>query len=183
MLVELIVHPDTPCDFVRSVEVDVWRSGAVLRLDYALRGDLAKLKAPEPAPSARRDGLWRSTCFEVFVRSGEGPAYLEFNLSPSGEWAAYAFSGYRKGMRALEPFPDPEIDLHADEAIHELTARLDLGPAAGFAAGLPWWVGLAAVIESEAGETSYWALAHPPGPPDFHHEDCFALQLPAAPSP
>ena len=27
---------------------------------------------------------------------------------------------------------------------------------------------------------SYWALAHPPGKPDFHHPDCFALELPAA---
>jgi hypothetical protein len=23
-------------------------------------------------------------------------------------------------------------------------------------------------------------LAHPPGKPDFHHSDCFALELPAA---
>ena len=49
--------------------------------------------------------------------------------------------------------------------------------------GLPegeWQVGLSAVIEAKDGSRSYWALAHPPGKPDFHHRDCFALRLPPA---
>jgi hypothetical protein len=33
------------------------------------------------------------------------------------------------------------------------------------------------VIEDMTGEFSYWALAHPPGKPDFHHSDCFAHEL------
>jgi hypothetical protein len=48
-------------------------------------------------------------------------------------------------------------------------------------ADAPWRLGLSAVIEDRSGQKSYWALAHPPGRPDFHHEDCFALELtPAA---
>jgi hypothetical protein len=39
---------------------------------------------------------------------------------------------------------------------------------------------LSAVIETLDGAKSYWALAHPPGKPDFHHADCFAIELPAA---
>ena len=38
-------------------------------------------------------------------------------------------------------------------------------------------LGLAAVIESADGALSYWALRHPPGEPDFHHRDAFALAL------
>ena len=38
--------------------------------------------------------------------------------------------------------------------------------------------GLNAVIEEADGTRSYWALAHPPGDPDFHHPDCFAFDLP-----
>ena len=38
---------------------------------------------------------------------------------------------------------------------------------------------LAAVIEEVDGTKSYWALRHPPGKPDFHHPDCFALTLEA----
>jgi hypothetical protein len=37
------------------------------------------------------------------------------------------------------------------------------------------------VIEESDGTKSYWALAHPAGPPDFHDPTCFALDL-AAPS-
>jgi hypothetical protein len=40
-------------------------------------------------------------------------------------------------------------------------------------------VGLSAVIEEVDGSKSYWALRHPPGQPDFHHRDCFALRLEA----
>ena len=38
---------------------------------------------------------------------------------------------------------------------------------------------LSAVIETEDGRIHYFAAAHPPGQPDFHHPDCFALELPA----
>ena len=41
-------------------------------------------------------------------------------------------------------------------------------------------IALSAVIETRDGAKSYWALKHPPGKPDFHHPDCFALKLPAA---
>jgi hypothetical protein len=179
----LIPHPDTPCRFADRLEVEVLRERGVMRLAFRLHGDMAKLRTPQPADQARRDGLWRTTCFEAFVRPGDGPAYFEFNLAPSNEWAAYAFDSYRQGMKSLEPLSDPEIGVLQDEANHELRAKLDLEAATGPAAGLPWRVGLSAVIESLSGEKSYWALAHPDGSPDFHHRDCFAVQLPAARTP
>jgi hypothetical protein len=36
---------------------------------------------------------------------------------------------------------------------------------------------LAAVIEDENGGLSYWALRHPPGKPDFHHPNAFAMTI------
>ena len=39
----------------------------------------------------------------------------------------------------------------------------------------PWRVGMSAILEEEDGTISYWALAHPPGRPDFHHPDCLSL--------
>ena len=36
---------------------------------------------------------------------------------------------------------------------------------------------LAAVLEDQQGALSYWALAHPPGKPDFHHPAGFTLEL------
>ena len=48
--------------------------------------------------------------------------------------------------------------------------------AANFASGAP--LNLTAVIEEEGGHKSYWALAHPPGAPDFHNPSCFLGRLP-----
>jgi hypothetical protein len=36
---------------------------------------------------------------------------------------------------------------------------------------------LSAVVEEHDGTLSYWALKHPPGRPDFHHADGYALDL------
>ena len=105
--------------------------------------------------------------------AGKGPAYREFNFSPSSEWGAYAFHGYRKGG-ALQVELDPAIMVRRTGDRLELDAgvRWDFLPP-----GRALRLGLSAVLEDADGLLSYWALQHPPGKPDFHHADAFALQL------
>jgi hypothetical protein len=131
------------------------------------------LAIPPPGPVERREGLWEATCFELFVRPLSGDAYLEFNFSPSRAWAAYEFQSYRKGRRDL-PLAPPTIERWGDVTGYSLEAELDLIVPWAF----PCRVGLSAVVEEADGTKSYWALAHPLGKPDFHHPDCFALELP-----
>jgi len=142
-------------------------------LAFALAGDLSALRIPEPRTPRRMDGLWRHSCFEVFVTAGEDPGYREFNFSPSGEWAVYAFRSYRDGGE-LEIEPAPGIVVRRSMNRLELDAEIcqDFLPP-----GRPLRLGLSAVMENADGELSYWALRHPPGKPDFHHTDAFALQL------
>jgi hypothetical protein len=166
-----------------------------LHLRYTVRGEIGALFIPPHMMPARTDDLWKTTCFEVFIRDPEGAGYAEFNLSPSGQWAAYAFDGYRGGMRALDVPAPPEISVQRADDAFVLAADLAL-PCSGAgrshgdadAAGLRpspehngrrYTIALSAVIEETSGTKSYWALAHPPGAPDFHHADCFALTLPA----
>lgn len=59
----------------------------------------------------------------------------------------------------------------------ELEALISLGPLPPGCAHAGLSLALAAVVEDEDGALSYWALRHPPGKPDFHHPDAFALQL------
>ena len=68
----------------------------------------------------------------------------------------------------------------ARDGAFELRAELALDCLPDLPRDAPWQLGLSAVIEEADGRLSYWALAHPPGKPDFHHSDCFALELPAA---
>lgn len=148
------------------------REDGSLGIQYDLRGKIGDLAIPDSAPGVHTDGLWQTTCFELFV--GDGAGYREFNFSPSSAWAGYRFSGYREGMTTLD-IPAPVIDLEQDEERLLLSVMLDRMALPS----PPWKIGLSAVIEDMSGMKSYWALAHPPGTPDFHHPDCFVLLLEA----
>ncbi|HUO11852.1 MAG TPA: DOMON-like domain-containing protein [Caulobacteraceae bacterium] len=174
---QLLPHPLTPSDAVRQLEVEVERRGARLGLTYRLTGDLARLAIPSPASPERADELWKHTCFEAFVRPQAGSEYLELNLAPSGQWAGYEFSRYREGMRA-SGIGAPSIRVaRSDEAL-VLRTEVDPSPALADAA---WSVALSAIIEETSGRKSYWALAHPPGRPDFHAPAGFVLDIPPPP--
>lgn len=175
MRLQLRPHPDTPCDAVSSIAVEIERpegDGVVLR--YAVSGEIARLAIPPAAAPVRTDELWRRTCFEAFLRPGDGEAYVEFNFAPSTQWAAYRFVGYRDGMAPAE-IAAPRIDVTVGDTTLELAVRLNLA-ALALPPG-PCRVALCAVIEAASGAKSYWALAHPPGRPDFHHRSSFAYEV------
>jgi len=166
-------HPDTPGRGIRlGCKVSTAGSG-LLAFEYVITGEIGTLLLPGPADCARADGLWRHTCFEAFIEDREG-GYLELNFSPSGAWAGYMFDGYREGMGHAE-----NLSLESSERMNNgnrlsvrAVVRTDVLAGCG-----PLRLGLCAVIEQTDGTTSYWALAHPPGKPDFHHPDCFAASL------
>ena len=66
--------------------------------------------------------------------------------------------------------------LYKRDGRYEFEATLDLDRL-GLPEDRPWRAALSAVIEEASGTKSYWALAHPPGKPDFHHSDAFVLDL------
>ena len=172
MRLVLTRHPDTQCTAVTRIEVGVVRPRPrALELRFHLTGKADGLIIPPRASPDRTDELWKTTCFEVFVRAPDDAGYCEFNLSPSTQWAAYRFTSYRNGLSNLNGIKPPRIETNSDETGFELRAWLDLPAAA------PWRLGLSVVIEDAGGGVSYWALAHPPGKADFHHADCFAAQL------
>ena len=173
----LRVHPEAERGPVTRIEVEIARRRpATLAISYELVGRIQELRIPSPATPARTDGLWRHTCFEAFLRPAQGAGYLEINLSPSGQWAAYRFGGYREGMSPIETLSPPEIEVTVTAQALTLRSVIDLAGVPELAAG-DWRLGLSAVIEDAAGSISYWALAHPAGKPDFHHADGFACQV------
>jgi hypothetical protein len=176
----LACHPRTPSRTIRAIGVTAeGRTGGGVALRFALEGDLTVVRIPGRRPSRRVDGLWRHTCFEAFVMTGQGPGYREFNFSPSGEWAVMAFHGYRDGGEPVA-VRGPEIAVRRDGERLELAA--EISPAC-LPPGSSLRLGLSAVVEDVHGELTYWALRHPPGQPDFHHKDAFVvlLDLPVMP--
>jgi hypothetical protein len=176
-IMRLVCHPSMPSSQAESIEVSFERHGdGRLWLRYHVEILLDALILPYEAEPLRTDGLWKTTCFEVFIQRPQHKTYVEFNASPSSQWAAYSFDDYRAGMAELPIEAAPEIGLDASESHFALEVSYNLPPEW---AGQPLELGLSAVIEENDGTKSYWALAHPPGQPDFHHGDCFALQLAA----
>jgi hypothetical protein len=151
------------------------RTGALLRIAFRIPGDTSGLLFPPRQPSEFRSNLWEHTCLEAFIRPEGLEEYAEINLSPSRQWAAYHFDSYRSGMRRAD------IDVRNVVSTpwknrFELSAAIAMPDEWG---RLAWHLNLAAVLEEKDGAKSYWALKHPPGAPDFHHPDCFVLELPA----
>jgi hypothetical protein len=173
--VTLTPHPDAGPGPVKALRVEARWSGVAGRLSlvYRLAADPAALHLPGAAQPRRADGLWRHTCFEAFVRPGGGPGYLEFNFSPSGEWAAYRFDARREGMRllAMTREPVPRTAGEPDGLRLSVDLQLPVAPVATLQ------LGLAAVIEAADGTPGYWALRHGPGTPDFHDPESFTLRL------
>lgn len=166
----LLRHPESRGDAVSSVEARMTRRLKELAVTYVIKGHIERLRLPQPRSPRFADGLWRHTCCEIFVAHAGSPAYHEFNFSPSGEWAAYAFSSYRKGVPLGDEALNPRIE------VRTATDRLELDALIGCDPGTVA-VGLSAVIEELDGSISYWALRHAPGKPDFHHSGAFALEL------
>ena len=161
MQYKLIPHPAALPRHVRSVTVDLTPGNDTIDLSFSVEGaDL--LTIPSLADAERADELWKTTCFEMFLKPDGVDSYSEFNLSPSRKWAVYGFTDYREGMMNLPVRNDPVIDVAIEQDRLQLNARIDLH---GIVDG-PVSMGLTAVIEETDGTKSLWALAHPAE--DFH---------------
>ncbi len=174
----LRLHPDSLCGAATHIEVEVARPHpARLVVSYMVTGGIGDVRMPPVTATVRSDGLWQHTCFEAFVRPAPGTAYYEFNFAPSTQWAAYRFESYRGGMRVAAEISAVPIDVQSRVDSYALQASLDLHRVSDLPTTASWRLGLSALLEDTRGRKSYWALAHPPGRPDFHHPDCFAHEV------
>lgn len=177
-ILRLVPHPANPSDAVSEVWANVRPSGRNILVSFCAIGRREEMVWPIALPPGFSDGLWRHSCFEAFFGVPGDPGYLELNMAPSRRWAAYRFDGYRQGMRRAEAAP-----------------ALRLAWTRYFTHLMAWWripdlpidansqIGLSAVIETSGGALNYFALAHPPGNPDFHNRDCFIATLPPPDAP
>jgi hypothetical protein len=163
---QLKCHPDSSTPAVSGVRTLLQYAPDRILVTYIVDAPKAALVLPVPAAPRRSSGLWKSTCFELFLHN-PGTEYFEFNFSPSGRWSAYRFSSYREGMQPLPLDEPPSIQVSAETHRYSLSVVLELPRKIAMS------FGLSAIIEEQPGVKSYWALSHPQGKPDFHHEDCF----------
>ena len=153
----------------------IGRRDGVLSLEYELLGLTETIAVPVPAVvPVRRDGLWKETCFELFLGPEKSDRYWEFNFSPAGHWNIYGFEGYRQGMREEQAFASLPffVQIHPDAL--NLSVELDLEKIIPRDRALK--VGISAVVRSAGGECTYWALTYPGPQPDFHRRAGFIIE-------
>lgn len=178
MQFNLVPHPSTPPSEPFKVWANVehiasFGTVATTNMWFGVGVSAKRFVIPAAQESERADGLWRTTCFEAFLRERDEEVYREWNFAPSGQWAAYDFAGYREGMAAAEVASAPYI------RVEDNFTWWALGATIAVDAEPQWELGLSAVLEESDGTRSYWALAHPDGDkPDFHDPVCFAAHLP-----
>lgn len=172
----LICHPSTPNSLQIAISSNATHlANGELQLDYILQGDLEQIRLPQQCKPEQKDDLWQHTCFEAFIGFSGEMHYHEYNISPSGCWAIYAFKDYRQQKRYKPPH-EPKIEMIQGK--HQLEIKVSLA-----ASTLPTsltnqalQIGLNAVIESKHQQKTYWALNHPLDTPDFHHHRGFVLK-------
>lgn len=178
MQLNLVPHPTTPpADprFKLWANIDHAASlGAVATTNiwFGVGAPADRFVIPAAAEPSRADELWKTTCFEAYLRAAGKRKYREWNFAPSGQWAAYDFSGTRKGMTNAKLASPPYVRMEDNFTWWALGATFALD------ADQEWELGLSAVLEEKDGNKSYWALAHPTEKPDFHAPGCFVARLP-----
>jgi hypothetical protein len=153
------------------------RQNNVLALSYSLVGNLESILMPSPsAHPARKDELWKATCFEFFLALKDQPQYWEFNMSPSGDWNVYHMDTYRRvGFREETSIRWLQFEVKDEVEKLTLNVTVDLSPIIQAAQSLD--VGITAVIQTRDGDETYWALVHPASQADFHLRESFTLAL------
>lgn len=175
---ELKPHPASPCPLIRqfAIEVDPAPLPASLVILYRIAGEVSRLHLPPPGFARRADGLWQHSCFEAFLRAGAVASYYEFNLAPSGDWAAYRF-GRQRSERSVPEISVPRIVCRHFPEGYELSVTIPVAALPELARAIEIEAGIAAVIEADDGSLSHWALAHGGVTPDFHEPTSFLLKI------
>ena len=160
-----------------TIKGQVCRQSNTFYVCHIIAGNLGAVTLPSlNANPARKDELWRTTCFEFFIAIKDTSQYWEFNMSPSGDWNVYVMDAYRQvGMREetrIKRFPF-DVRKEVQGLSLEVAINLDLI----IARERPIEVGVASVIQTMNGTATYWALLHPHPEADFHARESFVLEF------
>ena len=143
MQFDLVPHPSTPpADPVFKLWVTVDHAGALgavatTNIWFGIGAPPDRFVIPKLSEPWRADELWQTTCFEAFLMAEDGAGYREWNFAPTGNWAAYDFTGYRDGMERAEVGSPPYIRMEDNFTWWAVGATI------GVEADRKWRLGLA----------------------------------------
>ncbi len=149
---------------------------SIVNVVYHINGatEHVKFNSTNAHPS-RKNELWRTTCFELFLKVPTRAEYWEVNLAPSRDWNVYRFTDYRSTLQPELLITDISITTEvAQSRLASLSATLPLPLPV---VGQQLIIGISSVIEDTAGNLYYFALQHSGVKPDFHDPAGFVLSF------
>ena len=159
-----------------AISGDLSLSENEIQINYQLSGNIGELQFPKNSVKAsRKDKLWESTCFEVFIAKPGKSDYWEYNLSPSKDWAVFRFTDYRENKTDDLTISSINIVTRFNNTSQfKLNSSL---PLPDNLVGNELCIGISAVIQDNSGNIYYYALSHRNQQPDFHDRDSFSIAI------
>jgi len=156
---------------------EITRANNQLSIRYEIHGETDQIVFPAKSESPlRKDDLWKATCFEFFIAIPNQPDYWEFNMSPSGNWNIYHMDAYRRiGFREEPIITQLLFEFKKSTGGYALDLLVDLDSIIQSRQVLQ--VGITAIIQTNDGNETYWALTHPGSQADFHLRESFIISL------
>ena len=163
---------------INNFEVSMEIKDNLFLLSYSICGNIPDIIIPgienftlnNKSYYQRRDELWKSTCFEFFIKEKNNKSYSEINVSPDYYYNVYSFNDYRTGMKQENSLSLKNIEKIKKDKKFILHFIIE--------SEIPFktdslFVNISSVIQYSNGKTEYWALKHPKQRADFHDFDCF----------
>ena len=163
-----------------SLEIEITGTVALeagaLNVIYCISGATERVKyARAGTQPSRKNELWRTTCFELFMKVPAGSEYWEVNLAPSRDWNMYHFTGYRSALQ--QELLVTDINIATEVAQSRLVSLRATLPLPLSVVGQKLALGISSVIEDHDGNLHYFALRHCGIKPDFHDPAGFDITL------
>ncbi len=174
--------PFSPLGLEVSLDAEISFDGPFVTVNYLLNDPNRVVKLPPISAQPQfKDGLYHSTCFELFVSCGK--TYLEWNFSPSLDWSVFGFDSYRSRVDAdWSRIPLPSVKLLSSQISDktQLQAKVELPQTFYNVIGVRSTEDLSASITSvlDLGDRlAYMAIKHCGAKPDFHLSESFVVKL------
>ncbi len=159
-------HPSDADPIVGTISLEIQGGPHATRLIVDFGDESGRLRLPEGELDPVR--LWEHTCVELFEGHSEGPGYVEWNFSPTGQVTRFTFRAYRERV-ATDVFDSVGVRVERHVGGTRVIVEGELLSERPHAAAVT------AVVRGPDGHCAYWAAAHPRVQPDFHDSAGFTL--------
>jgi len=164
------IEKDTKEENLLKIEAIANISQKNIKLNFQIIGNIeayfihSKLENEEKIE--RKNELWKSTCFELFIANEQSEEYYEINISPFKQWNIYHFDGYKKGMKEFKKVSEPIIQMTKENYNYKLSFEIEFNQKIFNNEGLSF--NLATIILDKNNLRHFYTM-YPRKTADFHN--------------